>query len=67
MEDLHLAVAAGSGADADGRDGELLGDERGELRGDALEHDRERARVLERAAVVEQLQRAARSRFACTL
>src|SRR5690606_37849951 len=46
VEDQHLAVAGGAGADPDGRDLEPLADLAGQRRGDALEHQREGARLL---------------------
>ena len=53
-DDLDLAAAAGAGADADRRDAQALGDGRGELRRDELEHDREGARLLDRERVGQQ-------------
>ena len=61
----------GAGADADGRDRELLGDLGGEVERDALEHDGERARGLDRQRVLDQRARAAPApwpwRRPCTL
>ncbi len=44
VEDENLSVAVGSGADTDGRDGELGGDALGDLARHAFEHDRGRSR-----------------------
>ena len=48
------ASQPGAGADADGRDAQLLGDPLGEVGGDDLEHDREGAGLLQRERVLEQ-------------
>ena len=53
-DDLDLAAAAGAGADPDRRDAQPLGDRRRELLRDELEHDRERARLLDRERVGEE-------------
>ena len=55
--DQHLAVAAGAGADADGRDLEAFGDRLRDRCRHALEHQREGAGGLDRQRVVDQLQR----------
>ena len=52
LVDEHLAVAAASGADADGDDVELLGDEGRQGRRDAFEHHREGARLLHLVCVL---------------
>ena len=54
MPDLHLAVAAGAGADADRRDAQALADQLRERRRDGLEDDGEGAGLLQRDGVVEQ-------------
>ena len=53
VPDQHLAVALDAGADADGRDHQLLGDLRGDVAGHHLHHDRERAGVLDGVGVGE--------------
>src|SRR3989337_1318071 len=52
--DLDLARAAGSGADADGRDAQTLGDGSGELLRYELQHDGEGARLLDCQRVGEE-------------
>ena len=52
MQDQHLAVGAGAGADPDRRDGEPPRDHRRDRLGHALEHDREASGRLERERVV---------------
>ena len=47
-------LRAGAGADADGRDAQPLGDRRGELLGDQLDDDRERAGLLDRVGIAEE-------------
>src|SRR5437588_1026575 len=53
VDDEHLAVAARSGADPDGGDGQGRGDLAGERRGDTLEHDAERPRRFQLTGVLE--------------
>ena len=53
-DDLDLAAAARTGADADGRDLEALGDRGGELLRDQLEDHREGAGLLDRERVGDQ-------------
>ena len=55
--DEQLAVGVRSGADADRRDLQLLGDALGDVGRHHLEHDRERAGVLDGVRVGEQLRR----------
>ena len=57
MEDEHLAVAAGTGADADRGDVDRLGDQRGDLVGHPLEHQGEAAGGLEGLGVLHQGER----------
>ena len=54
VEDEHLAVGRGPGADPDRRDRELRGDPRGEDVGHALEHEGEAPRVLQRVRVLQE-------------
>ncbi len=60
VQDEHLAIGRGTGADPDHRDLEQRGDVGGDRRGDRLEHDRERVRLLDRQRLGGQLQRALR-------
>ena len=53
LPDQHLAVALDAGADADGRDHQLLGDLGGDVAGDHLHHDGERAGVLNGVGIGE--------------
>ncbi len=53
--DQHLSVTARTGADADRRDQQRLGDSRGQVGGDQLQDDGERARLLQGQRVGEQL------------
>ena len=62
-DDLDLAGAAGTGADADGRDAQALGDGGRELLGHELQDDREGACLLDRQRVGQQ--RPAPSRGSC--
>ena len=55
MDDLHLARAARSGADADRRNGEPLRDECGEFGGYQLNDDRRGASRLQRERIGEKL------------
>jgi len=55
--DEHLAVAVGAGADPDRRHREPARHLRGDRRRHGLEHDREATGCLERARVVDELQR----------
>src|SRR4029077_17566134 len=55
VEHEHLAVTVNARTDADRGDGQALGGELGDRRRDRLEDDRERAGVLERERVVEEL------------
>ena len=57
MPDEHLPVAVGACADADRRDRERFRDPSGDRRRNGLEHERERASVLQGERVVAQLQR----------
>ena len=54
VPDEDLAVAAGAGADPDGRDLELCRHPLGDRGRDGFEHEREAARRLERERVLEQ-------------
>ena len=55
VDDQDLSVAVRAGADADRRDRQLGGDLGGQLAGDALEDDAERAGVGDRVGVGEEL------------
>ena len=54
MRDQHLAVATYARADADGGDGNFLGDELRQPRRDRFEHEAETARLFEQERVFEQ-------------
>ena len=60
VEDLDLAVTAHSCADSDRGDGHECADARGELCGNALEHDREGARGIKRDGIGDDLGRGRR-------
>ena len=47
VQDEHLPVGAGAGADADGRDAQRLSDGARELAGHSLQHDAEGSRLLQ--------------------
>ena len=51
VEDENLAVAVGSGADADGGDGQLGGDFGSHFAGNAFEHDSSGARLGQRERI----------------
>src|SRR4029079_111626 len=53
--DQELTVRVRAGPDADGGDVELFGDALGGIRRDHLEHDRERAGLLDRVRVSDEL------------
>ena len=55
LNDEHLAVATGAGADADGWNADHRGDARCQLGGNALEDERERAGPLDGFGVADQL------------
>src|SRR5713101_7928140 len=57
LDDEDLGVAMRSRADADGGDSQCLGDPLPERVGDAFEHDRERAGLLQGFGIVEDLLR----------
>src|SRR5258708_33656573 len=57
LDDEHLRIAMGSGADADRGDRQCLRDSLPEGGGDALEHDRARPRLLQGFGIVEDLPR----------
>mmetsp|Transcript_19557 Transcript_19557/g.50508 ORF Transcript_19557/g.50508 Transcript_19557/m.50508 type:complete len:227 (-) Transcript_19557:668-1348(-) len=60
VDHLHLPARVHTGTDPDRRHRKAARDQGGHLGGDALEHDREAARVLEGARVGEQLSRGVR-------
>ncbi len=55
MAEQDLPVGADAGADADGGDGELLGDQPGDLGRHRLELQHETAGVLDRQRILENL------------
>ena len=55
MEDQHLAVAIGAGADADGGRRNFFGDHGGDFARDAFQHDRENAGLIESDGVAHEL------------
>ena len=60
VAEQDLPVGADAGADADGRDRQLLGDQLGDLRRHRLELEHEAAGVLDRERVLEDLHRGVR-------
>ena len=54
MPDLNLAVASGTGSDADGGDGEALADRLGHGRRYQLEHNRKGSRSFKGHGILEQ-------------